>query len=54
MTPENFSAYLEQNFNFKPTESQKLWFPAISKFLFSKEPNTVFYLRVTRVQEKQL
>ena len=45
MTPENFSAYLEQNFNFKPTESQKLWFPAISEFLFSKEPNTVFLLK---------
>jgi len=45
MTPENFSTYLEQNFNFKPTESQKLWFPAISEFLFSKEPNTVFLLK---------
>ena len=45
MTAENFCTYLEQNFNFKPTESQKLWFPAISTYLFSKQQNAVFLLK---------
>ena len=45
MTPKKFCSLLEANFSFEPTESQKLWFPAISDFIFSLKPNTVFLLK---------
>jgi exodeoxyribonuclease-5 len=45
MTPEKFRLQLEANFKFEPTESQELWFPAISEFIFSNETNTAFLLK---------
>tara|TARA_B100000886_G_scaffold157659_2_gene107458 strand:+ start:1041 stop:2471 length:1431 start_codon:yes stop_codon:yes gene_type:complete len=45
MTPKKFRSLLEANFSFEPTESQKLWFPAISDFIFSVKPNAVFLLK---------
>tara|TARA_A100000164_G_scaffold347447_1_gene348873 strand:- start:1037 stop:2467 length:1431 start_codon:yes stop_codon:yes gene_type:complete len=45
MTPKKFCSLLEANFRFEPTESQKLWFPAISDFIFSVKPNIVFLLK---------
>lgn len=45
MTPEKFRLQLEANFKFEPTESQQLWFPAISEFIFSKQSNTAFLLK---------
>ena len=45
MTPKKFCSLLEANFSFEPTVSQKLWFPAISDFIFSVKPNNVFLLK---------
>ena len=45
MTPQKFRLQLEANFGFEPTESQQLWFPAISNFIFLKKPNTAFLLK---------
>lgn len=45
MTPEKFRLQLEANFNFEPTESQQLWFPAITDFIFSNKPNIAFLLK---------
>jgi len=45
MTPEKFRAQLEANFGFEPTESQRLWFPAISEFICSPKKNTAFLLK---------
>jgi exodeoxyribonuclease-5 len=45
MTPEKFRLQLEASFGFEPTESQRLWFPAIANFIFSKKQNTAFLLK---------
>ncbi|MDA8948672.1 AAA family ATPase [Flavobacteriaceae bacterium] len=45
MTPEKFRLQLEANFSFEPTESQQLWFPAISDFIFSEKPRSAFLLK---------
>lgn len=45
MTPEKFRLQLEASFGFEPTESQRLWFPAITNFIFSKKQNTAFLLK---------
>lgn len=44
MTPEKFRLQLEASFDFEPTESQRLWFPAIADFIFSKKQNSAFLL----------
>lgn len=45
MTPEKFRLQLEASFGFEPTESQRLWFPAIANFIFSKKQNSAFLLK---------
>ena len=45
MTPEKFRLQLEASFGFEPTESQRLWFPAITNFIFSKKQNSAFLLK---------
>ena len=45
MTPEKFRFKLEASFGFEPTKSQRLWFPAIANFIFSKKQNSAFLLK---------
>jgi len=45
MTPEKFCLKLEQSFPFEPTDSQRIWFSEITKFILSKSPNAAFLLK---------
>ena len=45
MHPKSFSLQLENKLDFKPTESQLIWFSEISNFILSKDLNSVFLLK---------
>ena len=45
MHSKNFALKLEKKLNFKPTQSQLQWFEEISKFILSKDLNSVFVLK---------
>ena len=45
MHPNSFAIQLKKKLDFKPTQSQLIWFSEISSFLLSKNLNSVFILK---------
>ena len=45
MHPNSFALQLKKKLDFKPTQSQLIWFSEISSFLLSKNLNSVFILK---------
>ena len=45
MRPKSFALQLEKRLDFKPTQSQLVWFSEIANFILSKDLNSVFLLK---------
>ena len=45
MHPKTFALQLEKKLDFKPTQSQLIWFKEISNFILSEDLNSVFVLK---------
>ena len=45
MHPKSFALELQKKLDFKPTQSQLIWFSEISNFILSNDLNSVFVLK---------
>ena len=45
MNPKSFALELQKKLDFKPTQSQLVWFSEISNFILSNDLNSVFVLK---------